>query len=81
MLMNGFDTETHHSFIDAARDLVDIFEEYSDEGICSEEGLELMGDIFGAIQEQYRGDVYEHLLFELENRGIDFDVEQFKADE
>ena len=81
MLMNGFNEETHNAFINSARELVDIFEEYSEDGICSEEGLELMGDLFGEIKEEFRGDVFEHLLFELEDRGIDYDLEQFKAEE
>lgn len=49
--------------------------------IISEEGLEIMGDTFDDIEEDYRADVFQHLLCELEDRGIEYDLEQFKDTE
>ncbi len=81
MSMNGYDDTTYQAIAATAVNLADIFEEYSEEGLCSEEGLEMLGDFFGDIKEDFRGEVFQHLLVELEERGIDYDIEQFKEDE
>ncbi len=95
MIMNG-DSDYAHAAIQAmAMELADIFEDHiirpmDDTGdyfvsegpaMCSEEGLEIMGDAFGDIMEDYRGAVFQHLLREFEERGIEYDMTQFGAEE
>lgn len=46
----------------------------------SDEGMEIMGDAFEKIEPNFRANVFEHLLCELEERGIEFDIDQFKAE-
>ncbi len=91
MIMNG-DSDYAHAAIQAmAMELADIFEEHmihldemgydADYARCTEEGLEIMGDAFGDIMEDYRGAVFQHLLREFEERGIEYDMTQFGAEE
>ncbi len=87
--MNGTDDYAHAAIQAMAMELADIFEDYmeaqpddeSEYRRCSEEGLEIMGDAFGDIMEDYRGAVFQHLLREFEERGIEYDMSQFGAED
>ena len=84
-MMNGFNEDTHYAILGMARELADLFEEHSIRDVSpvliSDEGLEAMGDTFEKIEPNFRANVFEHLLCELEERGIEFDIDQFKAEE
>jgi len=87
-MMNGFNEDTHYAILGMARELADLFEEHSirdlgSEGelvLISDEGIVIMGDTFEKIEPNFRANVFEHLLCELEERGIEFDISQFKAE-
>ncbi len=85
-MMNGFNEDTHYAILGMARELADLFEEHAMETITgktsfiSDEGLEIMGDTFEKIEPNFRANVFEHLLCELDERGILFDLDQFKAE-
>ena len=91
-MYNGFNEDTHYAILGMARELADLFEEnafpaanaadHSDQTrYISDEGLEAMGDTFEKIEPNFRANVFEHLLCELDERGIEFDIDQFKAAE
>ena len=78
MLMNGLDNHTKHAIMLTGSNLADMFEEHSQDGLLSEVGMEEIGECFGDIIEDLRGPVFEALLIELEDRGIEYDIAQFK---
>ncbi len=55
--------------------------EWEEAYLVSDEGMVIMGDTFEKIEPNFRANVFEHLLCELEERGIEFDLDQFKAEE
>lgn len=83
--MNGREEHIDHAIQAMAWELADLFDEHSwtdaegDTLYVTEEGLEAMADHFGEILPELRGDVYEHFIKELDERGIDYDVTQFGA--
>ncbi|KKM75177.1 hypothetical protein LCGC14_1392820 [marine sediment metagenome] len=84
-MMNGFSEEILMEIIKASTELADLFEEYSEETdngfYLNKEGMEILGESFGNIHEDMRGMVFEHLLMELEDREIPFDIDQFIDDD
>ena len=84
-MMNGFSEEILMEIIKASNELADLFEEYSEETdsgfYLNKEGMEILGESFGNIHEDMRGMVFEHLLMELEEREIPFDIDQFIDDD
>lgn len=85
------DTPTFEDVIAAqtqeiATHMADVFFENSEwnedtgERLASDEGLEKMAEMFGAVEPFYRGEVFIELIAELERRDIKFDVKQFQTE-
>jgi len=88
---NGIDEPTMLSIMAAAEELADVFEDNileenfsrmneNDDIVIqiSEQGLKLLGDAFEEIVPEMRAPVFEHLLLELEDRDVEYDISQFQ---
>lgn len=89
-MINSYDKDVHFAVLEASMKLADIFEDYiieesymDDEEatvLISEEGMELLGDVFEEIEPGLREAVFGSLLDELTERSVPYDLDQFKAD-
>lgn len=56
----------------------EIFEDHTDEGTTSDEGLFMMQNVMDEIPENWRGSVFESFLSKLQEKGIKYDTEMFE---
>ena len=98
-MQNGYSHDLNIIINEAAIQLADVFQEYSEVSFddsdpdetghvepvpvmyLTSEGMEKMGELFGSIDPRLRANVFATLLVELEERGIEYDVDQFGTTE
>ena len=79
-MMNGREEYIDNAILAMAWELADMLEAYSLDGMCSEEGLEIMAESFAEIEPELRADVFENFIDEIDKRGVEYDMTQFGAD-
>lgn len=75
--------ELYCQITDVAYDMAEIYVEHSDSymghAFCSDKGLKEISRRFNEVKPEWRAVVFQQFLEELQEREIDYDVDQFRA--